>query len=184
MLDSPVFSTIVDKVTESPAIQQVMRDAEQGTLCAGADGIHAVSACLLDGGLLRTVADATCEAAGVSSAECEQVHATASSMLGRLGLRGDGWTGWIVRSMILQPWLSTALCVALLLLLAPLGVLLVLRVCARQGKPEECVGGGADQRHRLNDSTAQPAPGTTASPDHPAAPCGPSADSVGERGGG
>ena len=59
-------------------------------------GSHAISACLLDGGLLRDVADATCAAAGVDAAECERAHASAEAMLGRLGFRGDGWLGWLV----------------------------------------------------------------------------------------
>ena len=109
MLDSPQFSSVVSKVVESPAIKSMMDSAEQGTLCPEADGLHAMSACLLDGGLLRNVADATCAAAGVDAAECERVHASAEAMLGRLGLRGDGWVGWLVRQLILRPWAASAL---------------------------------------------------------------------------
>ena len=109
MLDSPEFNSVMSKVVESPAIQKVMDSAEKGTLCPEADGFHAISACLLDGGLLRDVADATCAAAGVDAAECERVHASAEAMLGRLGLRGDGWLGWLVRQLILRPWAASAL---------------------------------------------------------------------------
>ena len=109
MLDSPEFNSVMSKVVESPAIQKVMDSAEKGTLCPEADGFHAISACLLDGGLLRDVADATCAAAGVDAAECERVHASAEAMLGRLGFRGDGWLGWLVRQLILRPWAASAL---------------------------------------------------------------------------
>lgn len=86
----------------------------------------------MDGGLLRTVSDATCEAMGVGRAECEQVHAQASRTLDRLGMRGDGWLGWLMRQLLLRPWLTTALdmlCVgAAVLLLGLVGGSLAWRV--------------------------------------------------------
>ena len=130
ILDSPAFGSMVDKVTESPRIQKLMDDAEQGKLCADAEGFHAVAACLLDGGLLRAVTDASCEAAGADRAECEQVHSMASTMLGRMGLRGDGWIGWFVRRLILRPRLASALELCALFLLAVGVAHIAARVCA------------------------------------------------------
>ena len=127
ILDSDAFTTMVDKVVESPAIQKIVDRAQQGTLCSEAEGFHAVTACLLDGGLLRSVTDATCSAAGVDAEECERVHASAEATLGRLGLRGDGWSGWIVRQLILQPWAVSALG-----LLAAIACGALLRFCARR----------------------------------------------------
>ena len=113
MLDSPAFGSMMERVVESPAIQSVVRKAESGDLCADVDGFQATVACLLDGGLLRTVADATCDAMGVSASECEQVHAQVEAMLHRMGLRGDSWLGWLVRWLMLRPWQESVLVAAL-----------------------------------------------------------------------
>ena len=142
ILESDAFGSMVDKVTESPGIQKIMHDAEQGKLCADAEGFHAVAACLLDGGLLRAVTDASCEATGADSAECEQVHAMASTMLARIGLRGDGWVGWFVRRLILRPWLATALELCFLLLAAA-GSAAAVRSCASRWRQRKAA---MDQR--------------------------------------
>ena len=153
LLESDAFGTIVDKVSESPGIQRVMRDAESGKLCPEAEGVAAVTACLLDGGLLRTVADATCEAAGASEAECDEVHAMASTMLSRLGLRGDGWMGWLVRRMMLRPWAATVLEAAAVAVCTVLALWVLARgrarrrrtaaceMAAREGTPGQCTRG-------------------------------------------
>ena len=74
MLESDQFSAMMDKVIDSPAIQKVVEQAEAGTLCPDADGVHAVTACLIDGGVLKSVTDATCTAMGVTAAECAEVR--------------------------------------------------------------------------------------------------------------
>ena len=126
ILDSDAFSSLVDEVVASPAIQKVMGDAADGSLCPDADGVHAVTACMLDAGLLRTVADEACAATGISATECDQVHAMSASMLSRLGLQGDGWIGWVVRRLILRPWLASVLELALTLCVA-----IAMAVCVR-----------------------------------------------------
>ena len=104
MLDSDAFGGLVDSVVDSPGVQRLVRQAEDGTLCAHAQSHAEVTRCLLDGGLLQTVTDATCAAAGVGENECREMHAAAEAMLARVGLHGDGWFGWMVRRWLLRPW--------------------------------------------------------------------------------
>ena len=158
ILESDAFGGLVDKVTESPGIQKMMHEAEQGNLCAHAEGFHAVTACLLDGGLLRTVTDATCEAAGAGRAECEQVHQMTSSMLSRLGLRGDGWTGWVVRQLILRPRLAMALELCTLLLLVATFIMCLrraVRLPPRRDKPKGQARQSAAAEGAAGDSACQ-----------------------------
>ena len=44
---------------------------------------QALVKCMLEGDLVRSVTDATCEAMGVGRAECEQAHAQTNAMLRR-----------------------------------------------------------------------------------------------------
>jgi len=128
MLESKEFGGLVDKVVDSPGVQRIVRQAEDGTLCAGAESEAEVARCLLSGDLLKSVADATCEAAGVSAAECREVHAMTQTMLARLGLHGDGWIGWLLRRWMLQPaWMSVLLDLGVALL-----VMVGVGTCARR----------------------------------------------------
>ena len=151
MLESPAFGNLLEKVVESPGVQRIVEKAEKGTLCPEADGPAAMAACLLgDGKLLKSVTDATCDAAGLDKAACREVHASTEAMLGRLGLSGDGWLGWFVRRFMLQPW-STA---ALLLLGAASGaaVLLLLRLLLRRLSARITAWRGGDgPRRRLEE---------------------------------
>ena len=132
VLDSPAFGDMMERVIESPAVQRVVHQAEAGTLCPDADTPRALTACLLDIGLMSSMTDASCEAMGASKAECEQVHLQMSAMLDGLGLKGDSWMGihihswmgWLVQRLLLRSWLASAMASALELLLA-LAVLLL-----------------------------------------------------------
>ena len=132
VLDSPAFGDMMERVIESPAVQRVVHQAEAGTLCPDADTPRALTACLLDSGLMSSMTDASCEAMGASKAECEQVHVQMSAMLDGLGLKGDSWMGihihswmgWLVQRLLLRSWLASAMASALELLLA-LAVLLL-----------------------------------------------------------
>ena len=122
VLDSPAFGDMMERVIESPAVQRVVHQAETGTLCPDADTPRALTACLLDSGLMSSMTDATCKAMGASKAECEQVHAQTSAMLHGLGLKGDGWMGWLMQRLLLRSWLVSALELLVALAVLLLGV--------------------------------------------------------------
>ena len=122
VLDSPAFGDMMERVIESPAVQRVVHQAETGTLCPDADTPRAITACLLDSGLMSSMTDATCKAMGASKAECEQVHAQTSAMLHGLGLKGDGWMGWLMQRLLLRSWLVSALELLVALAVLLLGV--------------------------------------------------------------
>ena len=143
LLDSDAFSSMIDKVVDSPAIQKVVRSAEDGTLCPDAESAEAVTACLLDGTLLRDVADATCKAAGVDASECDRVHAMTKAMLSRLGLRGDGWMGWFARRVMLRPWLMNVLEGGAACLMAAATAVLLRRWLRRQRSSHQAAAVGA-----------------------------------------
>ena len=122
VLDSPAFGDMMERVIESPAVQRVVHQAETGTLCPDADTPRALTACLLDSGLMSSMTDATCKAMGASKAECAQVHAQTSAMLHGLGLKGDGWMGWLMQRLLLRSWLVSALELLVALAVLLLGV--------------------------------------------------------------
>lgn len=130
VLDSPAFGDMMERVIESPAVQRVVHQAEAGTLCPDADTPRALTACLLDSGLMSSMTDATCKAMGASKAECEQVHAQTSAMLHGLGLKGDGWMGihihswmgWLMQRLLRRSWLVSALELLVALAVLLLGV--------------------------------------------------------------
>jgi len=135
MMASKGFETLLDRVVESEGVQRMVEGLEKGEVCGDALEPHELQACLLgEGKLLRVVTDSACGAMGLSKHDCEQTHAQAEALLGRLGL-GGGDTMAARLAMLLLRMGSRAAAALLLVLLgvAALGVWLCIARWRRGG---------------------------------------------------
>ena len=142
MMASKGFETLLDRVVESEGVQRMVEGLEKGEVCGDALEPHELQACLLsEGKLLRAVTDSACGAMGLSKLDCEQTHAQAEALLGRLGLGGGDTMAARLAMLLLGMGgrASAALLIGLLGVFA-LGVWLCIARCRSRG------GGGTRRR--------------------------------------